>query len=165
MVGGEHGARQPSAEEPRRTNHASGRAPGQAATFRVVGAVVSGSVAAGGAGRPWVGCFERHGGAGWLCIPAHRFGYRLRYGVEALEVTRCSDADAAPRCVKASVPTTCRPGRPRGRRSPAAPGHRSNGGLDDAGAKAAHLGVQMLLFERLEDGPRPAGLEPGQAPR
>lgn len=38
-------------------------------------------------------------------------------------------------------------------------------GLDDAGGQAAHLGGQMLPFERLDDGPRPAGLEQGQARR
>ena len=47
----------------------------------------SASVAIGGAGWLWVGSLPQHGGVGKLGIPAHRLGYALRYGVEALEVT------------------------------------------------------------------------------
>lgn len=125
----------------------------------------SASVAAGGACRPWVGCFERHGGAGWLWILAQRFGYHLRYGVEVLEVTLLLGRGCRTRLCQGIGPDHVPPWTSSRSTVASCSRPRSNGGFDDAGAQAPHLGGQMLLFERLEDGPRPAGFEPGQARR
>jgi hypothetical protein len=96
---------------------------------------------------------------------AHPFGYALGYGIGDLEVSRPpGDGCRNPGCqrvdsdhVRAWTHAHIQHGAST--QSP------SDCGPADVRWKAAHVGAQMLPFEQIDNDPRPAGLEQGQAAR
>ena len=112
----------------------------------------SADVAVGGAGRLWVGSLEQHGGVGQLCVTAHRFGYALRYGIDALEVTLLLGHGCANALCQRIDPDHVRPWTHADTQRAARTQPQADGGPEDAGAPVAHPGVPRLLFEELDGG-------------